>query len=77
MSEGESTIQPQDIDLDASGAESVVGGAGTYQSSSAGISKSHMTMSQAIKAGYRPITGEHDGVTLMKNAKTGREILVR
>jgi hypothetical protein len=77
MSEGEATMQPQDIELDAKSAESVVGGAGTYQSSSAGIHKSDMTMAQAIKAGYRPITGEHDGVTLMKSAKTGREILVR
>jgi hypothetical protein len=73
---GESRTRTEDIELDESAAESVIGGAGTYKSSSAGIHKSDMTMSQAIKAGYRPITGEHDGVTLMKNSKTGREILI-
>jgi hypothetical protein len=77
MSEDEPTTQADDIELDESAAESVTGGAGTYKSSSAGIRKSDMTMTQAIKAGYRPITGDHDGVTLMKDPKTGREILVR
>ena len=54
----------------------MIGGAGTDKSDGGGIHKSRMTMSQAIKSGYQPIA-EARGGTLMKNMKTGKEILVR
>jgi hypothetical protein len=75
MSEDKSTMHPEDIDLDESGAASVIGGASVYKNDGAGIHKSHMTMSQAVKAGYQPIACERDG-TVMKNMKTGKEILI-
>jgi hypothetical protein len=77
MSEAESTMHTEDIDLDESGAESVIGGAGIYKSDGASIHRSHLTMSQAVKADYQPIACERDGITLMRNVRTGKEILVR
>jgi hypothetical protein len=77
MSEAESTMHTEDIDLDESGAESVIGGAGIYKGDGASIHRSHLTMSQAVKADYQPIACERDGITLMRNIRTGKEILVR
>ena len=77
MSERRSRMHSEDLELEESGAESVIGGAGTYKSHGGGIDTSHMTMSQAIRAGYQPITCERNGVTLMRNMRTGREILVQ
>jgi hypothetical protein len=77
MSEDDGTMHTEDIDLDESGAASVIGGASTYKSDGASIHRSHMTMSQAVKAGYQPIACARDGSTLMRNVRTGKEILVR
>jgi hypothetical protein len=70
-------MHTEDLELDESGAESVIGGAGTYQSDGGGIHKSAMTMSQAIRSGYQPIACDRNGMTLMQNMKNGKEILVR
>lgn len=67
MSQEQSTTQTEDIELDEAGAESVVGGAG----------KKHlMTIEQAEKLGYRPLTCEAEGM-LMENPKTGKKLFAR
>jgi hypothetical protein len=65
MSEGQSTMHTEDIELDESGAEAVVGG----------IAVKHITMEQAFKQGYESVACMKQG-TLMKNLKTGKEIIV-
>ena len=56
-------MHSEDIELDEGGAEAVIGGAAK-----------HMTMEQAVKAGYHEVAcGQHG--TVMKNAK-GNEIVV-
>jgi hypothetical protein len=77
MSESQPSGHVEDIDLDERGAGSVIGGAGAFKNPGSGIRESKMTVSQAMKAGYEPIGSARDGDTLMRNAKTGREILVR
>lgn len=77
MSEPPAPVHTEDLELDESGAASVIGGAGTYKSDGGGMHKSRMTMSQAIRSGYEPIACDRNGMTLMKNMKTGKEILVR
>jgi hypothetical protein len=64
MSDVSSTMHDEDIELDEGGAEGVIGGAAK-----------HMTMEQALKAGYTGIACTRQG-TLMKNNKTGKEIVV-
>ena len=66
MSQDQSTMHTEDIDLDETGAESVIGGASAHK---------HMTVAQAEKAGYTEIGCEKGGGTLMKNMKTGKEIV--
>jgi hypothetical protein len=70
MSSDQSTIRAEDIELDESGAESVVGGAGP------GPKLSRMTITEAEAAGYEPLTCEREGM-LMKNKKTGKLIFAR
>jgi hypothetical protein len=65
MSERHSTMHTEDIELDEPGAEAVVGG----------FAVKHMTPEQAFKQGYEAIAVMRNG-TLMKNMKTGREIIV-
>jgi hypothetical protein len=77
MGGDQSTMHTEDINLDESGPESVIGGASIYTSDGASIHRSHMTMSHAVKDGSQPIACERDGNTLMRNMRTGKEILVR
>lgn len=70
MSNEQSTVRAEDIDLDESGAESVVGGAGPRPK------LSQMTITEAEAAGYEPLTCEREGM-LMKNRKTGKQIFAR
>jgi hypothetical protein len=70
MSKEPSTVHTEDIELDDSGAESIVGGAGSRPQ------LSHMSITEAEAAGYVPLTCEREGM-LMKNKKTGREIFAR
>lgn len=77
MREPPSPMPPEDLELDEGGAASVVGGAGTYKSDGGGIHHSRMTMSQALRSGYQPIACDRNGMTLMRNMKSGKEILVR
>ncbi len=63
MSEVKSAMHSEDIELDDDGAEAVIGGAAK-----------HMTMAQAVKAGYSEVACEPHG-TLMRNKK-GQEIVV-
>ena len=65
MSEGQSTMHTEDIELDEGGAEAVVGG----------VAVKHITMAQAVKQGYESVVCMKQG-TLMKNLKTGKEIIV-
>ncbi len=65
MSEGQSTMHTEDIELDESGAEAVVGG----------VAVKHITMHQALAEGYKALACVKQG-TLMKNTKTGKEIIV-
>ncbi len=64
MSDVSSAMHSEDIELDEGGAEAVVGGAAK-----------HMTLEQALKAGYTEIACKPHG-TLLKNMKTGKEITV-
>jgi hypothetical protein len=77
MSEDQSSGHVEDIDLDEHASGSVIGGAGAFKNPDADIHKSNMTASQAMKAGYEPVGSARDGDVLMRNVKTGREILVR
>ncbi len=63
MSDVSSTMHNEDIELDDDGADAVVGGAAK-----------HMTMAQAVKAGYTEVACEPHG-TLMRNKK-GQEVVV-
>jgi len=65
MSERQSTMHTDDIDLDERDAEAVVGG----------VAVRHLTPEQAFKQGYEAIGVLRTG-TLMKNMKTGKEIIV-
>ena len=65
MSEHRSTMHTEDIELDEAGAEAVVGG----------VAVKHITPEQAFKQGYEAIAVMRHG-TLMKNYKTGKEIIV-
>jgi hypothetical protein len=65
MSERESTMHTEDIELDEAGAEGVLGG----------VAVRHITPDQAFKQGYEAIAVMRNG-TLMKNYKTGEEIIV-
>jgi hypothetical protein len=69
MSKEQSTTQPEDIELDAGGAESVVGGAGSH-------AKPTMTIAQAEKAGYHEVACEAGGGVLMRNKK-GQTLLAK
>ena len=63
MSDVSSAMHSEDIELDEGGADAVIGGAAK-----------HMTMEQAVKAGYREVAcGQHG--TVMQNAK-GTEIVI-
>jgi hypothetical protein len=64
MSELES-IHTEDIELDETGAEAVIGG----------VAVKHITMDRALKEGYESIACARNG-TLMRNRKTGKEIIV-
>ncbi len=64
MSEPES-IHTEDIELDETGAEAVIGG----------VAVKHITMERALKEGYESISCARKG-TLMRNKKTGKEIIV-
>ncbi|MGH2850040.1 MAG: hypothetical protein ACRDLP_05430 [Solirubrobacteraceae bacterium] len=65
MSERESPIHTEDIELDEPAADAVVGG----------FAVKHLTPEQAFKQGYEAIAVMRNG-TLMKNYKTGKEIIV-
>jgi hypothetical protein len=65
MNKGRSTIHTEDVELDETGAEAVIGGSATK----------HITAEQAFKQGYEAIA-VMPHATLMKNMKTGREIVV-
>ena len=65
MSERESPMHSEDIELDERGAEGVLGG----------VAVRHITPEQAFKQGYEAIAVMRNG-TLMKNYKTGKEIIV-
>jgi len=65
MSERQSPMHNEDIELDEPGAEGVVGGVAVKQ----------ITPEQAFKQGYEAIAVMRNG-TLMKNYKTGKEIIV-
>jgi hypothetical protein len=65
MSERQSPMHSEDIELDELGAEGVVGG----------VAVKHITPEQAFKQGYEAIAVMRNG-TLMKNYKTGKEIIV-
>ena len=69
MSDDQSAVQTEDIDLDEAGAESVVGGASRHHH------KPTMTVAQAEKAGYTAVECERDGM-LMRNA-AGKEFVAR
>ena len=64
MSEPES-MHAEDIELDETAAEAVIGG----------VAVKHITMARALKEGYKQIACTRTG-TLMKNEKTGKEIIV-
>jgi hypothetical protein len=72
MSDPPSPMHTEDLELDERGAESVIRGAGTCKSDGGGIHKSRMTMSRAIRSGYQPIACDRNGMTLMKNRRSGR-----
>ena len=65
MNKDWSTMHTEDIELDETGADAVVGGVATE----------HITLEQAFKQGYETIAVMPDA-TLMKNMKTGKEIVV-
>ena len=65
MDKGRSTMHTEDIELDETGAEAVIGGVATK----------HITLEQAFKEGYETIA-VMPHATLMKNLKTGKEIVV-
>ena len=65
MNKGESTMHSEDIELDEMGAETVTGG----------VAVKHITAEQAFKEGYEAIA-VMPHATLMKNMKTGKEIVV-
>jgi len=65
VSQGQSTMHTEDIELDETGAETVTGG----------VAIKHITAEQAFKEGYEAIA-VMPHATLMKNMKTGKEIVV-
>lgn len=65
MSEHQPAMHTEDIELDEAAAEAVVGG----------YAVKHITPEQAFKQGYEAIAVMRNG-TLMKNYKTGKEIIV-
>jgi hypothetical protein len=65
MGEDQPTMHTEDVELDPTDAEAVVGG----------IAVKHITMERAIKEGYEQIASMRNGA-LMKNMKTGKEIIV-
>jgi hypothetical protein len=65
MSERQSPMHTEDIELDEPDAEGVVGG----------VAVKHITPEQAFKQGYEAIAVMRNG-TLMKNYRTGKEIIV-
>ena len=65
MSERQSPMHTEDIQLDEPAAEAVVGG----------VAVKHLTREQAFKQGYEAIAVMRNG-TLVKNYKTGKEIIV-
>jgi hypothetical protein len=67
MSQEQSTTQTEDIELDEAGAESVIGGAGK---------KHMMTIEQAEKLGYKPVTCEAEGM-VMENPTNGKKLFAR
>jgi len=77
MSKDQSSGHVEDIDLDEHASGSVIGGAGAFKNPDAGIHESNMTASQAMKAGYEAVGSARNGDVLMRNVKTGKEILIR
>ena len=65
MTKDRSTMHTEDIELDATCAEGVTGG----------VAVKHITAEQAFKQGYEAIA-VMPHATLMKNMKTGKEIIV-
>jgi hypothetical protein len=65
VTEGRSTMHNEDIELDETGAEAVTGG----------VAIKYITPEQAFKQGYEAIA-VMPHATLMKNMKTGKEIVV-
>jgi hypothetical protein len=65
MNSGEPTMHTEDLELDETGAEAVIGGFATK----------HITAEQAFKQGFVAIA-VMPHATLMKNMKTGQEIVV-
>ena len=64
MGEPES-MHTEDIELDETAAEAVIGG----------VAVKHITVAQAMKEGYEQVACIRNG-TLMRNEKTGKEIIV-
>ena len=65
MSNDQQTMHTEDIELEEPDAQAVVGG----------VAVKHITPEQAFKQGYEAIAVMRNG-TLMKNYKTGKEIIV-
>jgi hypothetical protein len=66
MSEVQSNLHSEDIELDEAGADAVLGGS---------VPVKHISEAQAVKEGYVEVACASNG-TLMKNMKTGKEIIV-
>ena len=64
MSEGQSAMHTEDIELDETAAEAVVGG----------VAVRHITLEQALKQGCVEIECMRHG-SLMKDMKTGKQFL--
>jgi hypothetical protein len=62
---GPESMHTEDIELDENAAEAVIGG----------VAVKHITMARALKEGYEAVACTKRG-TLMRNEKTGKEIIV-
>jgi hypothetical protein len=66
MSEVQSNLHSEDIELDEAGADAVLGGS---------IPVKHISEEQAFKEGYVAVGCAENG-TVMRNKKTGADIIV-
>jgi hypothetical protein len=62
---GPESMHTEDIELDETAAEAVIGG----------VAVKHITMARALKEGYEQVACTRKG-TLMRSQKTGKEIIV-